>query len=221
MVARRRPHRVHLRSQRRARPLRDVACRAATHRLPRRCSKPPEHKNMSDWSDRWAIHPLHGPEPRRERHLGPAAVWGSHAHAGCTTRSVRVARASRPTADGWPMSRTKAAGPKSTCSRFQTPPGRRRFRPPAARRRVWRGDGGELYFRSPDDRLMAARIGSSGTEHRHGDAVRVVRAASRPGSRGHVASWYAASRDGQRFLVNTYVEGASPITVLLNWKPGN
>ena len=31
---------------------------------------------------------------------------------------------------------------------------------------------------------------------------------------------YAASPDGQRFLVNTITEEASPITVLLNWKPG-
>ena len=28
---------------------------------------------------------------------------------------------------------------------------------------VWRGDGRELFFRSPDDTLMAARIASSGS----------------------------------------------------------
>ena len=33
-------------------------------------------------------------------------------------------------------------------------------------------------------------------------------------------SEYAASPDGQRFLVDTITEDASPITVLLNWKPG-
>jgi hypothetical protein len=32
-------------------------------------------------------------------------------------------------------------------------------------------------------------------------------------------SQYAASPDGQRFLVNTVTKEASPITVLLNW-PG-
>jgi hypothetical protein len=30
---------------------------------------------------------------------------------------------------------------------------------------------------------------------------------------------YTASRDGQRFLINTVVEEAPPITILLNWKP--
>ena len=30
---------------------------------------------------------------------------------------------------------------------------------------------------------------------------------------------YAASHDGQRFLVSKVVKEASPITVLLNWKP--
>jgi len=32
-------------------------------------------------------------------------------------------------------------------------------------------------------------------------------------------SEYAASPDGQRFLVNIVTEDASPITILLNWKP--
>ena len=83
---------------------------------------------------------------------------------------------------------------------------------------VWRGDGHELFFRSPDDQLMAARIAPSGTRStRH--AIRLVRPPTGPNrDRAHQA-WYAASRDGQRFLVNTIVEGASPITVLLNWKP--
>ena len=30
---------------------------------------------------------------------------------------------------------------------------------------------------------------------------------------------YTASPDGQRFLINKVVQEASPITVLLNWKP--
>ena len=33
------------------------------------------------------------------------------------------------------------------------------------------------------------------------------------------AAPYAVARDGQRFLINTSVEEAPPITVLLNWKP--
>ena len=33
-------------------------------------------------------------------------------------------------------------------------------------------------------------------------------------------SGYDAAADGQRFLFNTPVRAASPITILLNWKPG-
>ena len=86
---------------------------------------------------------------------------------------------------------------------------------------LWRGDGGELYFRSLDDRLMAARIRASGTElHTETPSVLFALPAG-PSRAGSSAAWYDVSRDGQRFLVNTYIEGSSSVTVLLNWKPGN
>ena len=83
---------------------------------------------------------------------------------------------------------------------------------------VWRGDDGrELYFRSPGGQLMAARIASNGTQL-DSDTPSVLFAL--PAAPNDNGMWpFAASRDGQRFLVNTVVEGASPITVLLNWKP--
>ena len=84
---------------------------------------------------------------------------------------------------------------------------------------VWRGDGRELFFRSPDDRLMVVRISSSGPQIETGTPSVLFALPAGPNRAGSSA-WYAASRDGQRFLVNTFVEGASPITVLLNWKPG-
>ena len=96
-----------------------------------------EHKNMQRLVRRRAVHALLGPEPHDgQRRLGPAAVWGPNAHRRCThARQRGVARASRPMADGWPTNPTKAAGTRSTCSRFRTPLGGRRFRQPAARRR--------------------------------------------------------------------------------------
>jgi hypothetical protein len=77
-----------------------------------------------------------------------------------------------------------------------------------------------LFFRSPDDRLMVAPIKSSGTQL-DADTPSVLFALPAGPSRDGNHWAYAASRDGQRFLINTYVEGASPITVLLNWKPRN
>jgi len=84
---------------------------------------------------------------------------------------------------------------------------------------VWRGDGRELFFRSPDDQLMAARISSSGTQLDTDTPFVLFTLPAGPNRDGTNSAPYAASRDGQRFLVNTFVEGASPITVLLNWKP--
>ena len=83
---------------------------------------------------------------------------------------------------------------------------------------VWRGDGRELFFSSPDGRLMAARIASSGTQPDRDTPSVLFAMPAGPSFYG--TAWpYAASRDGQRFLINTLVDGASPITILLNWKP--
>jgi hypothetical protein len=68
--------------------------------------------------------------------------------------------------------------------------------------------------------MMAARIITTGAQL-NGESPTVLFALP-PGPNREIStsSWYAASRDGQRFLVNTFVEGTTPITVLLNWKPG-
>ena len=85
---------------------------------------------------------------------------------------------------------------------------------------VWRADGRELFFRSANDHLMAARIAASETAL-SADAPEVLFALP-PGPHrvglGNIP-WFAAAADGQRFLVNTSVEIAPPVTVLLNWKP--
>jgi Tol biopolymer transport system component len=85
----------------------------------------------------------------------------------------------------------------------------------------WRGDGRELFFRSPDDQLMTARITSSGAQIDADTPSILFALPPGPNRDGSTGGWYVATRDGQRFLVNTSVEAASPITVLLNWKPRN
>jgi len=76
----------------------------------------------------------------------------------------------------------------------------------------WRGDGRELYYVDPQRRLMAVDIAEAPSF-----AVGVPRPLFQttfpPGRNG-----YVPSRDGQRFLVNTFAEGArSDIVVVLNW----
>ena len=73
----------------------------------------------------------------------------------------------------------------------------------------WRGDGRELYYADPQRRLMAVDI----TE-----APSFAVGVPRPLFQMRYPAGYVPSRDGQRFLVNTLVEGArSDIVVMLNW----
>ena len=77
----------------------------------------------------------------------------------------------------------------------------------------WRRDGRELFYVAPDNRLMNVPLvlGPADVE-----AAPPRRLFLLPGS---VDFGYEAAADGQRFLVNTPVSGASPITLILNWKP--
>ena len=80
----------------------------------------------------------------------------------------------------------------------------------------WRRDGKELFYLSPDKKLMAVEVnGSSGT---------FQSAIPKPLFDLHVNSTdrfsdYDVTADGQRFLVNTVVEqnARSPVTVVMNW----
>ena len=87
----------------------------------------------------------------------------------------------------------------------------------------WRADGQELFFIGLDDRLMAVPV----TLPAHGGSATVGAAVPLfPTSVGGAlqatsGQQYFVSPDGRRFLMNTLLEGApaSPITLILNWKP--
>ncbi|HXP80244.1 MAG TPA: protein kinase [Verrucomicrobiae bacterium] len=79
----------------------------------------------------------------------------------------------------------------------------------------WRHDGSEIFYLTPDNRLMAASINGKGAGFEVGAvkplfATRIV---------GGGIYQYDVSADGQRFLINTAPEQATsaPITVVLNW----
>jgi Tol biopolymer transport system component len=86
----------------------------------------------------------------------------------------------------------------------------------------WRSDGRELFYVAPDGRLMAVgmRVTADGQAIQPSSPVPlfITRVSStRSGGSRHD---YAVSRDGQRFLMNTFVEQSdSPITLLLNTPP--
>jgi Tol biopolymer transport system component/predicted Ser/Thr protein kinase len=81
----------------------------------------------------------------------------------------------------------------------------------------WRQDGTEIFYVSPDNKMMAAIVNGKGSIFEVG-AIKPL-FATRPGG---PRNWYAVSPDAQRFLINTAPEQATaaPLTVVLNWTAG-
>ena len=82
----------------------------------------------------------------------------------------------------------------------------------------WRGDGREIYYLSEDRKLMAVAVGA-GPSFGPPKALFQTRVDTVVhANRTH----YIPSHDGRRFLINTQIEGPTPlpITVALNWTAG-
>jgi eukaryotic-like serine/threonine-protein kinase len=77
----------------------------------------------------------------------------------------------------------------------------------------WRGDSKEIFYKTLDNRVMAIPISMNSGAVEPGVPVELFTV--RP------TATFNATRDGQRFLVNTPTgdETTPPITVVLNWKP--
>jgi eukaryotic-like serine/threonine-protein kinase len=82
----------------------------------------------------------------------------------------------------------------------------------------WRRDGRELFYLAPDGTLMAVAI--TATSAVEIGAPRVLFRARVPFAGSEFRTNYDVTADGRRFLVNSVVEGAgaTPITVVVNWK---
>jgi eukaryotic-like serine/threonine-protein kinase len=78
----------------------------------------------------------------------------------------------------------------------------------------WRRDGKELFYVSPDRKLMAVRVKSGATFE--AESSRALFETTLPAMA--IRQTYAVSADGQRFLLNAPLETESPpMTVVLNW----
>ena len=79
----------------------------------------------------------------------------------------------------------------------------------------WRSDGKELYYRSPDQKLMAVEA-RGGADFQVGVPQPLFALHVRP---GNPRNKYAPSPDGQRFLFAAPLgrESMSPTTIVLNW----
>jgi dipeptidyl aminopeptidase/acylaminoacyl peptidase len=96
---------------------------------------------------------------------------------------------------------------------FPPSEGRWRISLDGGRYPLWRGDGKELYFLRLDGKLMAVQVkGEIGFEAGAPQELFSLRLAA-----DGVRYPYAVTADGQRFLVRTAVDDASPVKVIVNW----
>jgi eukaryotic-like serine/threonine-protein kinase len=82
----------------------------------------------------------------------------------------------------------------------------------------WRGDGRELFYLSPDSKVMAVPV-TTGTNFESGTPLPLFQATPRQPIPLYDLFVYDVSRDGQRFLIITPVKEAetAPMSVVLNW----
>ena len=83
----------------------------------------------------------------------------------------------------------------------------------------WRGDGKELFYTTPDLKLMAVEIRTAGGDVQAGIPQALFPVRIRAGT---ARNKYVSSADGQRFLFDAPLgrESMSPTTVVLNWFAG-
>ena len=86
---------------------------------------------------------------------------------------------------------------------------------------IWRPDGKELFFLSPDSTMMVAAVDTAG-EFQHGVSealFQVPTLASSLASSPASAKHYAVTKDGRKFLVNAIEQRSRimPLTVIVNW----
>jgi Tol biopolymer transport system component len=99
---------------------------------------------------------------------------------------------------------------------FPNPGSRSQVSTRGGSRARWRRDGKEIFYLSPEGKMMAVDFQSSGTTVEIGRPRELFQA---PVTSYIVRHSYDVSADGQRFLINTMLESAAgqPITMVTNW----
>ena len=83
----------------------------------------------------------------------------------------------------------------------------------------WRSDGKELYFISPDGKLMAAAVQASASAFETATPVALFSAANAFLNQGYYKPQCAVSADGRFLIGQPVVDSTTPITLILNWHP--
>jgi len=186
----------------------------------------PEDKIPSDWSPdgKLLLFTHQDPETGNDLFVLPLAGGGggSKPRVVVQTRSDESQAAFSP--DGhWVAYQSNEGGQFNVWLQpFPGPGGQRQVSPAGGASPRWRPDGRELYYLSPDAKLMAVPIRMQGATVEPGDPqvlfqTRLTTPFS--GVAGNIRPQYDVAADG-RFLMNiTVEETTSPIAIILNWKP--
>lgn len=82
----------------------------------------------------------------------------------------------------------------------------------------WGRDGRELFYLSPDGRIVAVAVGTKGSQFAVGPVTILAQTRITGFERVDQAGQFTVTTDGQRFLVTNAAEAMRPISLLLNWK---
>ena len=101
---------------------------------------------------------------------------------------------------------------------FPTPRGKWQVSVGGGEQPRWRGDGKELFYLSPDSKMMAVPV-TTGADFDSGTPMALFQATPRQPIPIYDLFVYDVSRDGQRFLIITPVKEAetAPMSVVLHW----
>jgi dipeptidyl aminopeptidase/acylaminoacyl peptidase len=82
----------------------------------------------------------------------------------------------------------------------------------------WRRDGKELFFLSPDKKLMTVSV-KAGATFEFGEPTVLFQTRAREALSSEEVFTYDVSPDGQRFLINESLQQANPppVNIVLNW----
>jgi hypothetical protein len=81
----------------------------------------------------------------------------------------------------------------------------------------WRSDGRELFYITPDGKIMAAPV-TVGANFDAGTVSVLFQANPREMVATSEQVTYDVSKDGERFLINTRLKtGTTPMSIVLNW----
>jgi eukaryotic-like serine/threonine-protein kinase len=180
-------------------------------------------KVPQDWSKDGRFLLYYEVDPKTARDLWTLDMTGTERKARPVVNTPFEETVAQFSADGhWLAYQTNDSGqPQIVVQAFPAPGGKWQISTNGGSQPRWRADGKELYFIAPDGKLMAVPVTASHSTFEPGKPVALFQTHILSGSAGTVnRAQYAVSRDG-RFLMDQPVEGsiASPITVLLNWKP--